>query len=33
MLGAIGQMFDEWAKNPNAKPCRSYGNGSAMRVK
>ncbi|WP_282940167.1 ADP-ribosylglycohydrolase family protein [Paenibacillus sp. RC67] len=27
-----GQKFEEWAKNNNSKPYRSYGNGSAMRV-
>ncbi|WP_426453015.1 ADP-ribosylglycohydrolase family protein [Paenibacillus sp. S-38] len=27
-----GQQFEAWSKTPGAKPYRSYGNGSAMRV-
>lgn len=27
-----GKMFAAWARNPSAKPNRSYGNGAAMRV-
>jgi len=27
-----GNMFVAWARNPSAKPNRSYGNGAAMRV-
>ena len=28
----FGHMFSEWARNPQAKYNRSYGNGAAMRV-
>ena len=28
----FGNMFSEWARDPSAKPNRSYANGAAMRV-
>ncbi|MFD0675597.1 MULTISPECIES: ADP-ribosylglycohydrolase family protein [unclassified Paenibacillus] len=32
LLRQYGQKFEEWAHNREAKPYKSYGNGSAMRV-